>query len=486
LENIFKTFDETNGGWGYQAKFPNALLLLFLLENKLYRHTHVQTRVNFTLDQMTKGGMYDLVRGGFHRYSTDEKWLIPHFEKMLYDNALLGQAYLISFQITKNNNYKVIAQRTINFVKNELLSKSEGFLSSLDADVEEIEGEYYVWSDEDLQNYFTPEEFDDLKNVFYFDESVKFDNQYILRLKNNHHDAYVADKFRKIQETRIRPKTDDKLLVDWNALAISTLAKSALYFHNANDKEESIRVMNFILSNLYLENRLYHSYRVGVLGKKGLLSDYSYLINALVDIFQIDPYKHWLEVAYKLCDEMVDLFWDGSQFFDTGKDDSNLIIRPQTIEDSVTPSGWSMAIQSIQRLNIFRNQEKYMDVVLHSIEILKKFILKNPQYFPVWLKILSSTQNAPESVIYIKSINVSKNSDFELQIINHLNPDTIFLSLVENDPLLEEMDLLKGKTAVDQKDTVYYCYEFTCTQPMTTIEEFVSEYKKERQTASTL
>lgn len=486
LENIFKNFDEANGGWGYQPKFPNALLLLFLLENQLYKQAHVQTRVDFTLDQMAKGGMYDLVRGGFHRYSTDEKWLVPHFEKMLYDNALLALTYLNSFQLTKNQNYRVIAQRTIKFIKNELLSPNEGFWSSLDADVEEIEGEYYVWSDEDLQKNFTPEEINDLKNVFYFDDSVKFENQFILRLKINQHDTYVADKFRKIQETRIRPKTDDKLLVDWNALAISTFSKSALYFHNEKDKEISRRVMNFILSNLFLDDRLYHSYRAGFLGKKGLLSDYSYLINALVDIFQIDPNKRWLEVAFKLCDEMVDLFWDGSQFFDTGKDDSNLIIRPQTIEDSVTPSGWSMAVLAIQKLNIFRTDEKYLDIELHSTEILKKFILKNPQYFPVWLKILSNSQNAPESVILIKPNNLTMNIEFEHQIIQHLTPDTLFLSLIENDPLLDEMDLLKGKTAIDQKVTVYYCYEFTCTPPMTTIEEFISEYKREKQTTSTL
>ena len=485
LENIFKNFDETNGGWGYQPKFPNALLLLFLLENQIYKLTHVQTKVNFTLDQMAKGGIYDLVRGGFHRYSTDEKWLIPHFEKMLYDNALLALTYVNSFQLTKNKNFKIIGQKTINFINNELLSPNEGFWSSLDADVEEIEGEYYIWSEQDLHKYFTPEEIDDLKNVFYFDESVRFENQYILRLKINQHDSYESDKFRKIQETRIRPKTDDKLLVDWNALAITTFTKSVLYFQNGNLKEVPIRVMNFILSNLYLENRLYHSYRAGFLGKKGMLSDYSYLIIALVDIFQIDPNKRWLEVAYKLCDEMVELFWDGSQFFDTGIDDSNLIIRPQTIEDSVTPSGWSMAILSIQRLNIFRDQEKYPDIVLHSIEILKKFILKNPQYFPVWLKILSSSQSAPESVILIKSKNLTTNSEFEQQIIKHLTPDTIFLSLIDNDPLLDEMDLLKGKTAVDQKDAVYYCYEHTCTQPMTTIEEFFSEYKKEKQIPST-
>ncbi len=477
LENIFKNFDETHGGWGYQPKFPNALLLLFLLENQLYNKEHIQARVNFTLNQMAKGGMYDLVRGGFHRYSTDEIWLIPHFEKMLYDNALLALTYLYSFQLSNNNNFKIISQSTINFIKNELLSPNEGFWSSLDADVEETEGEYYVWSEEDLKNNFSQEDMYELKKYYLFDESVKFENQYILRLKTNQHETYKVDKFRKIQEARIRPKTDDKLLVDWNALAITTFAKSALYFQNENDKEISIRVMNFILSNLYLESRLYHSFRSGIPGKKGLLSDYSYLINALIDIFLIDPKKRWLEAAYKLCDEMVDLFWDGSQFFDTGKDDSNLIIRPQTIEDSVTPSGWSMAILAIQRLNIFRNHEKFSEVVIHSIEILKKFILKNPLYFPVWLKILANSQRPPESVVLIKTENLTKKPEFEQQIIKQLAPDTIFLSINVNDPLIDQLDLLKGKTSIDQKNTAYYCYEYTCTQPMTTIEEFISEYK---------
>ncbi len=271
LENLFKNFDETNGGWGFQPKFPNALLLLFLLENQLYNQAHIQAKVNFTLDQMAKGGMYDLVRGGFHRYSTDEKWLIPHFEKMLYDNALLALTYMNSFQLSKNLNHKVIAESTINFIKNELLSATEGFWSSLDADVEEIEGEYYVWSEEELYKNFSSDEIDEIKNVFSFDESAKFESHYILRLKNNQHGMYKLDKFRKIQETRIRPKTDDKVLVDWNALAITTFAKSALYFQIENNKEISIRVMNFILSNLYLKSRLYHSFRTGILGKKGLL-----------------------------------------------------------------------------------------------------------------------------------------------------------------------------------------------------------------------
>jgi len=479
LENLFKNFDDKNGGWGFQPKFPNALLLLFLLENENYQQLKIQSKVNFSLDQMAKGGMYDLVRGGFHRYSTDEKWLIPHFEKMLYDNALLALTYISAFQLSKNKNYEVIGKNTINFIKNELLSANEGFWSSLDADIEEVEGSYYLWSDQDLINNFNQNEIDVLNNNYLLDDSVKFDDQYILRLQTFQHHEKLIEKFKQFQETKKRPKTDDKLLVDWNALAITALTKSALYFQNEEDKEIAIRVANFILTNCFFDHRLYHSYRSGILGKKGFLSDYSYFINSLIDIFLIDPRYKWLEIASKLCDQMVDLFWDGSQFFDTGIDDSNLLISPQTIEDSVTPSGWSMAVLAIQRLNFFMNTEKRTDIIEHSIDLLKKFILKNPQYFPVWLKILYHSLSAEESVILIKSENRTPDKGLEQKIISNLQPDTIFISITENDPLMNQLDLLKNKTAVDQKDTAYYCYKFTCSQPMTTIEDFISEYKKD-------
>ena len=479
IQIILNDFDKENGGWGTQPKFPHPLALSLLLHNDLYHEAKIQNVVNFTLESMSKGGLFDILRGGFHRYSVDEKWLVPHFEKMLYDNAQLALIYLYAGRRSNHERFLTIALKTLDFMINELLSENEGFWSSLDADSEDEEGKFYTFSKQTLHEIFNDEELKNLNQNFDLAGPGNFEGNFILRLLSNGHEIEELSKLIEVQNTRIRPKTDDKILVDWNAMAISTFAVSGFLLQNDKYLTIANRVANFILNNLICENRLYHSYRDKKLGQKGFLSDYANLINAFIDLFIVEKNKKWLDIAYSFCDNMVDLFWENNQFFDTGVDDSQLIIRPQTIDDSVTPSGWAQALLVIQKLNIFRSEEKYADFIHQSINLTGSQIQKFPISYAAWLKVISNIINSPSSIILIKGEKDQEFAQFlENYLIKNILPDVIFFSLFSNDPLFDELFILQGKSLINNKTTLYLCTRTTCSKPIFSFEELNSELNK--------
>jgi uncharacterized protein YyaL (SSP411 family) len=472
IKVILNSHDNDQGGWGKQPKFPHPLVISLLQNDHLQDQKAIQNTLSITLDAMVQGGFYDILRGGFHRYSTDDKWLIPHFEKMLYDNAQLAQIYLFAGQRLHNEKYKSIALSTLNFMANELLSPNEGFWSSLDADSEGEEGKFYVWTKSELETALTPAEFAQLKQDFYIEGHGNFDSRLILRLRPQVMSLPELSNLKKAQDTRVRPKTDEKLLVDWNALAISTFAKASLRLRNDTYQSIAKRVTSFILDNLVKDERLYHSYRSGKLGKKGFLSDYANLINALIDLFLTNYEMKWLDAAFNLCDTMVDLFWDSGQFYDTGKDETPLIVRPQTIDDSVIPSGWAAALLAIQKLNQFRLEEKFSEIIQTSIDRVRPQIQKHPLAYPIWLKVIANQIYAPTSIIMIKSESEPENASLmERAILDHLQPDDLFLSVFPTDSLFEELFILRGKLQIDNRTTIYLCSRQTCSQPIFTIQE---------------
>jgi len=476
IQIILNNFDNENGGWGTQPKFPHPLVLSLLLQIDLYSREEIHKIVNFTLERMSKGGLYDILRGGFHRYSVDEKWLVPHFEKMLYDNAQLALIYLFAGRKSGHEGFLSVAVKTLDFMINELLSENEGFWSSLDADSEDEEGKFYTFSAQEFKEIFSVDELKKLKQNFDLAGSGNYEGKFILRFLENGHEIEELSKLIAVQGARVRPKTDDKILVDWNALAISTFAISGLLLQNEKYISIAKRVANFILSNLISENRLYHSYRDKKLGQKGYLSDYANLVNAFLELFLVDKDKKWLDLAYSLCDSMVVLFWKNNQFYDTGEDDSNLIIRPQTIDDSVIPSGWATALLVIQKLNLFRSEEKYSDLIHKSISINGSQIQKFPLSYAVWLKVISNISISPSSIILIKD---QKDPEYgqllEKYVLENILPDVIFLSLFPGDPLFKDLFILQGKSQINNKTTLYFCTRNTCSKPIFNVEELKYE-----------
>ncbi len=477
IQTIFDQIDAKHGGWGSKPKFPHPLTLLFLLDEFIDLTSTQQKQVESTLDAMVAGGFYDLLRGGFHRYSTDEQWLIPHFEKMLYDNALLTQVYLNAGSIFKNHDYLRIAEETLRFMQSELISPTGGFWSSLDADSEGEEGLFYTWQYDALLNLFPNTEWEKLNQYFEISIHGNFEGQIILRRKENHVPQEILEKLKAKQVQRTRPATDDKILVDWNCMAISTFAIASRILADQDYLSVAINAANFILRKMVVDQHLYHAYREGHVRSRAFLNDYSLLINALIDLFMVTMNEDWLKQAISLCDKMVNIFWDGDQFFDCREDDSTLITRPQTLEDSVVPSGWSAAIFAMQRLNVFREENKYEQIVTTSHKHILGIVDQAPLSTSFWLKTLTRAINAVGYIVLVKCASDSESSLLlENFIITHKHPEKVFLISNEAEIAKTTIPILKGKKCLANQSTVYVCFNNTCSEPITSIDSLRKEF----------
>jgi len=380
---LSRQFDPTHGGFGSAPKFPAPHNLLFLLRQW---HRTGEDRalemVTKTLDEMRLGGVYDQVGDGFHRYSTDQRWVLPHFEKMLYDQAMHVLAYTEAYQVTGADRYETTAGEVITYVLRDLQSPEGGFYSAEDADSENEEGEmeegaFYVWSiDEvrDLLNEETAELVIDLynltpegnyqeeatgertgKNVLYLDRplAVEAERRGMDEdaLRSTVEDARMT--LLAARDERPRPGLDDKILTDWNGLVIAALATAARTFDNAEYEEAAVEAADFLLDTMRDdEGRLLHRYRDGDAAIRAHLDDYAFLTWGLIELYETTFHARWLDEALALLDESLDHFWDGDEggFFLTADDGEELIVRPKEISDGAKPSGNSVQLANLLRL----------------------------------------------------------------------------------------------------------------------------------------
>ncbi|MBI5377458.1 MAG: thioredoxin domain-containing protein, partial [Thaumarchaeota archaeon] len=363
--NLMQISDNTYGGFGGAPKFPNAANLSFILRySKISKISKFSEFVFKTLNKMAKGGIFDQIGGGFHRYSTDARWLVPHFEKMLYDNALLPIVYSEAYQITKDPFYLEVIQKTLNFILREMTSNEGGFYSALDADSEGEEGKYYTWKKQEIQEILG--KYSDVFCLYYdVTDGGNFEGHTIL---NNNismsttafHFGMPEDRVKQIisdssgmllesRSHRIRPGLDDKVLTSWNALMISAFARGYRVSDDKSYLEAAEKCVSFIEKNLLSGNHLLRTYKNGQAKLKGYLEDYSYFINALLDVFEASPKSHYLELAASLANYLVDHFWDeqNNSFYFTADDHEKLIIRPKNNYDLSMPSGNSVAANSL-------------------------------------------------------------------------------------------------------------------------------------------
>ncbi len=478
LNQILENFDMQFGGWGTQPKFPHAMTLDLLISNRELSNNKTRSAVIKTLDTMALGGFHDILRGGFHRYSTDQKWLVPHFEKMLYDNALLSKTYLLAGKIYNNKQYLEIAKSTLEFIKNELTDRKGGFYSSLDADSDGKEGLYYIWSPDEIRNSFSDEEWKTILNSFDIPQDGNFEGQIIIRQKTIGPIPEVLYKLRGSQKKRTRPLTDDKILTDWNALTISAFAKAGSYFSNTEFIKIASNCAEFITSELIHEGRLYHIWRNGETRQKAFLSDYSFLINALFDLISAEMNSKWLDYAYTLTNNMVELFWHENQFFDTSSDQKDLIIRPQSIEDNVVPSGWSSAIKAINNYRFFSGKNRFSDIIDYSIKKMTPLISKYPAAYPNWIDVILTNEKLQDYAVILQHQGDLVNANrMETICKEWLNPKTIFISVPPDFSHPEKIDFLFGKRIVNNLSTSYVCRNGTCSLPINNDTELLNQVK---------
>ena len=481
--NLNQAFDKNNGGFGGAPKFPQPLIIEFLLRNYLKSNsTSTLSIIETTLKKMAQGGLYDHIGGGFHRYSVDNKWLIPHFEKMLYDNALLTRVYLHAYQINKNQFYKKTIEESLNYVSRELTHNKGGFYSSQDADSEGEEGKFYLWTTEELNKILNKKEFNSFCTYYNVTNTGNFEGSNILhvnhdiidiskKLKINKKDLenlISASKIKifKNRNKRIKPDIDDKIITSWNGLMLASFAEAATIFNRDDYKIIAQRNADFILSELMSNNQLKRIWRNEKANINGYLEDYAFFIDGLLSLYQCDFNERWFIEAKKLADLMIKNFFDIKfGFFDSSLDHKELIIRPKTIQDNAIPSGASMATRVILMLYSYTNDNAYYEIAKKSLENLSSIMGDYPRSFSNWLSCLDMYLSTLKEIAIIGKFD---NIDFEnmRHIISKTYHPNIILAAGKPEtktviPLLKNRNQLQGKT------TVYICKNLTCKSPIT-------------------
>jgi len=481
VQVVEEGFDHTNGGWGTAPKFPQPMLLEFLLRS--YLRTGDQTvlrMVTITLDHMGRGGIYDQLGGGFHRYSTDAIWLVPHFEKMLYDNAQLARVYLHAWQITQDNFYRRIAEQTLDYVAREMTHPAGGFFSTQDADSEGEEGKFFIWTPQEIQAILAADAqlFMDAYGVT---PTGNFEGYTILHMARSvddladMHMLSIAEtqtrlhkarrKLFAAREQRVKPARDEKVLAAWNGLMLATFAEAARVLGRDDYRVMAERNAAFVLGALRDANgQLYRSWKDGKPHLNGYLEDYAHLAEGLLTLYETTFNEDWFIAASELADAMLEHFGDpAGGFFDTGDDHEALVIRPKEVQDNATPSGNAMAVTVLLKLAAFTGHRQYADAADAALRRMQQVLPAAPTAFAQWLCALDFAVGRAKEIAII-----GEGADAQrlLAVIRQqYRPNQVVA--VAPDGHASGVPLLHGRAQVNRQATAYVCQNFVCRLPVT-------------------
>ena len=505
VKSILESYDWGNGGWGSAPKFPQPMTIEFLLR----RFVHSKPSENANMDEgplkasihalkaMARGGMYDVVGGGFSRYSTDNFWRVPHFEKMLYDNAQLARAYLHAWQITGDPFFRQIVTETLDFIAREMTHSDGGFYSSLDADSEGDEGKFYVWTLDDIRATL-PDDPDFFEAAYGVTARGNWEGHIVLQRALD--EASLAARFKLDPEAvpvklaachsrlliaraqRIRPGTDDKVLTSWNGLMLATMAEAARVLdsgsslpsidqHAGRLRALATRNAEFLLSALRPNGKLRHSWREGKTTNEVFLEDYAALILGLLELYQTDFNAKWFQSAREFADEMIELFNDpAGGFFDTSKDEKALLLRPKDVQDNATPSGNALACEALLKLAAFTDEGKYRDLAEKSLKLVVGMAVRYPTAFGRWLSAADFALGNTKQIAVVYPADGAQASELIRVIQSAYRPNTI-VAASAYPPSNEAPTLLFDRPLKDGKTTVYVCEGFVCKNPVSTVSE---------------
>jgi uncharacterized protein len=473
-----QTFDQVYGGFGQAPKFPTPHNLSFLM--RYYKETGEQKALEIvqkTLDSMYQGGLYDHLGYGFARYSTDREWLVPHFEKMLYDNALLTMDYLEAYQLTGIERYKRVAMETLTYIKRDMTSPEGGFYSAEDADSEGVEGKFYVWTQEQVYNVVGKEDGTLFCRNYDVSEKGNFEGHNIPNLIGNELDAQLDQQLEPIRqalfaarEERIHPHKDDKILTAWNGLMIAAFSKAAAALQNEEYLQIARQAAEFIFSHLVRkeDGRLLARYREGEAAFPAYVDDYAFLVWGLIELYQASFDPKYLQQALHFHDEMIKLFEDDEQggLFFYGSDSEQLITRPKEIYDGAIPSGNSTAAYNALRLSHLTGRTDLEEQAEH---ILHTFIDDVSHYPPGYAQYLTAAQFAlgkSREIVLIGNNEDSQLKEMCQAVQTQFLPHTVFLVKSDDrDQITELAPYLKDYKAVDGQATAYICQNFSCQAP---------------------
>ncbi|MBT3251380.1 MAG: thioredoxin domain-containing protein [Candidatus Marinimicrobia bacterium] len=491
-----RRYDEEFGGFGESPKFPKAHDYSFL--SRYWKRTQsniAMEMVKKSLLKMRSGGMYDQIGFGFHRYSTDKEWLVPHFEKMLYDQAMLVHAYLDAYLMTNDETYANTAKEIIEYVQRDMTHPQGGFYSAEDADSEGVEAKFYVWNTDELKSILSQDDYDLIYKIFELKDSGNYREGY--RHKNNilHMDksiksfalelgedpVEVSEKINSIRgnlfeyrENRVHPQKDDKILTDWNGLMISAIARAARIFPNTNYDKTAISAMDFLLTTLMDKNGvLMKRYRNGSAGLPAFLEDYAYTIWALIEMYQLTFDISYVKTAQKLSDYQYLHFWDEKNggFFVTPDNGENLLIRSKDVYDGAIPSGNSVSAYNFIRLSRILSKPQYEDIAFDIFSTFSQQINRGSSGQSMMLQAIDFA-NGPSYEILISG---NKKSKGMIDLVNNIHqlfePNSIIMIMdPEDEELFEYLPHLKNYPANnDQDPLVYVCENYACKLPTSDI-----------------
>ncbi len=492
---MLEAYDRTHGGWGSAPKFPQPMSLEFMLRRALAgpgQREEYTKLVTHALRAMSRGGMYDVVGGGFARYSTDNTWRVPHFEKMLYDNALLASIYLHTWQVTGEPAFRRVVEQTLDFITRELTHPQGGFYSSLDADSEGEEGKYYVWTLDEIRNNISEEsEFELFKAAYGLTEQGNWEGRTILQRALD--DASLAARFKldpedvpvKLGEShskllaarapRVRPGTDDKVLTGWNGLMLGAFAEAARALNDSRYLEVARRSADFLLSALRPDGQLRRAWRNGRTTEEVFLEDYAALILGLLELYQTDFNVRWFSAAQELADQMVTRFKDpAGGFFDTPEDGEKLLVRPKEIQDNAIPSGNALAAEALLKLSALTDYGEYRDLAESALALAANSAMRYPTSFARWL---SAADFALGTVKQIAILGEAQDDTFQgvLKKLRSEYRPNVLAAASTFPPLKEAPTLLAERPLLDNRTTVYVCEGFTCRLPVTSTDDFIKQ-----------
>ena len=482
-----ENFDERHGGFGSAPKFPPAAGLSLLL--RCYRRTgesRTLQMVTRTLDAMAAGGIYDHIGGGFARYSTDERWLVPHFEKMLYDNALLARTYLEAYQVTKQASYRQITIEVLDYILREMTDPAGGFYSATDADSEGVEGKFFVWTPAEVQAV--------MQNT---EDSRRFCACYDITDQGNWEHRSIPNRLRPVEavlkelnltidelsetiqrvrpllyrarQARVPPGLDDKIITAWNGMMISAMAEAGRVLGISRYIDGAMKAADFLLLvHRTAEGTLLRTSRQGRAHLDGVLEDYAYLAEGLIDLYEACGQERYLTTALQLGERMVDSFRDEDQggFYTTAKTHETLIIRAREGADGATPSGNAVAVSALARLSFHYDRQDLRDAAIDGIRVYGRQMARYPRAFAKSLAVVDLLAEGPIELAFVGTPNDPGLEALQLAVREVFLPHRVIAS---SDGMGKPSvhPLLTGKGLVEGKAALYICRNFSCQRPLT-------------------
>jgi hypothetical protein len=491
--NLTRSYDRANGGWGGAPKFPQPMALEFLLRRHVQSPADdLRVMLDQTLTTMAHGGMYDQLGGGFHRYSTDAHWLVPHFEKMLYDNSQLARVYLHAWQALSNLNYRTITVEILDYVLREMTHPSGGFYSTQDADSEGVEGKFFLWTVDEIRSILD-------------DEAILFSEVYGVTPQGNFHEQHlppgqnilsivaepeaiaqknglsaaqldvILDEARRklftIREQRVKPGRDEKVLAAWNGLMLAAFAEAARDASLGQRAEiyRSAAEHNaaFLLREMRTgDGRLFRAWKDGQAKLNGYLEDYACVIDGLLELYQTTFDEQWFSAARDLADMMLQHYADpAGGFFDTSDDHEALVTRPKDLQDNAVPSGNALAATVLLKLAAFTGEDRYYRHAEALLGALQPALIQSPLGFAQWLAALDFALSSPQEIAIVGDQRSAEAQALLDVIRSGYRPHQVVALGAPDRP--SAIPLLRDRPMIDNRPTAYVCVRFACQRPTT-------------------